>query len=390
MFKGLYTRKAAVLLALIFILTGSAAAIIYGVQYGGSGLTIEALNPFGKTSEALTSDSSHTVVSSADEASKALDESLNAVSRTVEAAISASQAANAFSGGNNMPTKLARSIAVDEEKSETLQGINSVYIKVVSENISFISTNDNTIKAHFYGSYSPIDQDYKIDLVLNKAGSNLDIEVKYKYNESGNNYRSNLKLDIYLPEKYKGKLKAVSVSGNIMGDKLAPESFICTTVSGNVNVGHLSSNKAEIVTVSGDAEINGIIDSFEFQSVSGSLSSDNLTAKSTCLTTTSGDVKAEGNPGNVKSDLMSGDLTLEYKTFSNKVRASVANGDIIIKLPQNAGFDLDFNTISGDMSCAFPINLSEDSNKKGIKGTVGEAKGSIDVETISGDLKIEK
>jgi len=370
MFKRFYTRKAAVLLALIFVLTGSAAIIIYGVQYGSSGLSIKDLNPFDKMSEVLTSDSSHVVVDSANEASKALDESLNVASKDIDVSV--------------------QSVAVDEKKSETLQGINSIYIKDVSENISFISTNDNMVKVHLYGSYSPINQDYKIDLVFNKVGSNLNIEVKYKYNESGNNYRSNLKLDIYLPEKYKGKLKAVTVSGNIIADKLALESFICTTVSGNVNVGHMSSNKAEIVTVSGGAEINGIIDSFEFQSVSGSLLSDNFTAKSARFSTTSGDIKAEGNPGNINSDMMSGNLTLEYKTFSNKVRASIGNGDIIIKLPQNTGFDLDFNTISGDMNCAFPINLSEGSNKKGIKGTVGQAKGSIDVDTISGNLKIEK
>ena len=51
-----------------------------------------------------------------------------------------------------------------------------------------------------------------------------------------------------------------------------------------------------------------------------------------------------------------------------------------LELPRNAGFTLDYSTVSGDLESDFPLTAG---------GTCGDGSGSITIETTSGDLKIE-
>ena len=332
MFNGSKLQKFALLLALIFVASAVIAGVIYAVQYGSTGFS--AIN--------FNSDS--------------------------------------VKGGTN----------VDEERTEALQGISSISIEGVSEDIKLIPVETDEVKAHFYGNYSSTNADFKPELIVERTGSSLKIKIQYKPNLRVMNYRANLNLDVYIPKQFTDNLELKSTSGDIDADELILESFKYNNVSGNLNVDRINAKKATFVTVSGEVAIEGLFDSFSFDSVSGYLSSDNFESKASNLDTTSGEIKLAGNPGDITATSVSGNLALTYSSFANKIGAVTTSGEVTIKLPENAGFSLDYATISGDADCAFPITVT--GNKKGnsLKGTVSSGDGTINVTTVSGNLEIQK
>lgn len=332
MFRGSKLQKAALLLALIFVASAVLAGVIFAVQYGSTG----------------------------------------------------------FSSINFNSENTKNSIKVDQEKVEALQGIDSISIEDVSEDIKLIPVDTNDVKAHFYGSYSSANPDAKPELIVERSGSTLKIKAQVKPNKMVINFRSNLALDVYIPKEFSGNLQVKSISGEITADELILESFVCNTTSGNLTAERIDAKKARLDTTSGEMKINGNYDNFSFNSTSGNLNSDNFTSKTSIIDTTSGEAELSGNPGDVTAKAVSGNLTFEYTAFSNNIEAGTTSGEVTIKLPENASFLLDFDTTSGDVECAFPVTVTDGKRRNDLKGTVGSGEGSVYVKTVSGSLTIQK
>jgi lia operon protein LiaG len=434
MFKRFNLKNITLLLALIFITTAIAAITIYFIQYASNGVSFADLQPANpkvaapgtenslnsptankedskasmdiksdttlRSSDEALSAASHAVDKALSDASDAIDKALSTASNAVNVSSSAasdavglvlsvasdvSDAAGAIAAKD---TNLAAGIAVDEEKSELLQGIKFISVIGVSEDIRFATEKSDKIGIHFHGSYVSSNPKYRPELSVDRSGNSLRIEIKYTPDTPVVNFRSNLKLDISLPEKFTGIMELLSVSGDIVSDKMTLDSLHCTTVSGDINFKQVTSKKADIAATSGDTILNGTFDEFKFESVSGNFESRNLSSKSSRLDSSSGEIKVAGNPGDVDSSLISGSLVLEYNTFSNRIKTHAISGDISVKVPESSGFQLDYTTVSGDVDCVFPVAFSGKKTEKGLKGLVGNGKGFLSVNTVSGDLRI--
>lgn len=301
-----------------------------------------------------------------------------------------SQYGFSFSSASIFSGDIKGGVKVEEQKTEPQKGLDSIKISTVSEDINIITSDTEEVKAHFYGSYYASNKNYKPEFTVERSGNKLEIKIEHKQNIIVFGYRSNLKLDVYIPKQFAGNLESTSVSGEITADSFTLESFTSRTTSGNLDAKLINAKEANIHSVSGETKINGTFDSFIFKSTSGNLDSTALVSKESTLGSTSGEIIIAGNPGDVNASSVSGNIDLQYTEFSNKLDIGTTSGEVTLKLPGSAGFNLDFSATSGDVECDFPITVSGSRADNKLKGTVGNGESTIKVHTISGSLNILK
>lgn len=243
--------------------------------------------------------------------------------------------------------------SIDEVKTFGIDQLKEIYIHSVSSDVSVFSTDEEDIKIHFYGRSALKSEKALPKLITNLEGSKLKIEIKYPKAVFYIRLNTNVILDVYIPQGYR-------------------ENIIIDTVSADVGISNLDINNFQCKTVSGDLRIE-------------SLGSDNLTLK-----TTSGDVNIMNFTGNLKANLVSGDIDVGYKVFDNNVDIKTISGKVTINLPQNAEFYLKTNTISGEVIAKFPITIISFNKMNQLEGTVGTGDNSIIINTVSGDIYLNK
>jgi len=247
--------------------------------------------------------------------------------------------------------------SIDEVKAFGIDQLKEIYIHSVSSDVSVFSTDEEDIKIHFYGRSALKSEKALPKLITNLEGSKLKIEIKYPkvvfYYPKVVFYNANLVLDVYIPQDYR-------------------ENIIIDTVSADVDISNLDINNFQCKTVSGDLRI-------------GSLGSDNLTLK-----TTSGNINLLDILGNLKVDSVSGNVNVGYKIFTQDIDIKTISGKVKIDLPQNAEFYLKTNTVSGEVVAKFPITIISFNKMNQLEGTVGTGDNRIIVDTVSGNIYLNK
>jgi lia operon protein LiaG len=252
-----------------------------------------------------------------------------------------------FRGRNNFEGN-----SIDEVTTFNIYQLKEIYIHSVSSDISVFSTDEEDIKIHFYGRSALKSEKTLPKLITNLEGSKLKIEIEYPkvlFSWAA----ADVLLDIYIPRDYR-------------------DNVTIDAVSAEVDISNLDINNFQCETVSGDLKIK-------------SLGSDNLTLK-----TISGEVNIMDFTGNLKADSVSGDINVRYRVFDNNVDIKTISGKVEIDLPQNAEFYLKTNTVSGEVVAKFPITIISFNKMNQLEGTVGTGDNSIIIDTVSGDIYINK
>lgn len=331
MFKSIDLKKVALLLLLLFLGTAAASCFIFFAQYG---------NDFN--AETLFSDN------------------------------------------------IKNGTKVDVEKTEALQGLERIAAETTSEDIRIIPSESGDVKVHLYGTYLASDKSVKPTLVVERSGDSLKIKVDWNRHTMLLRFQDNLKLDVYIPTQYAAQLEVQSTSGEIAAEGFTLNSFKAKATSGNLEVNRMNAGTAEIATTSGNTKLSGTYDRFSYQSTSGSLTATDFVSRTSTLESTSGEIEVTGKPGDLKANSSSGKVNLEYEEYNNRVEVTTTSGEVGIRLPENAGFSLDFSSNSGNAECSFPITTSDNPDGNRLKGTVGSGAGSILVRTTSGEFSIGK
>ena len=239
---------------------------------------------------------------------------------------------------------------IDKVKTFDVEQLKEIYIHSVSSDVSVFSTDEEDVKIHFYGSSTAGSEKELPNLITNLEGNKLKIEIKYPKVLF---YNANVVLDIYIPQDY-------------------GESIIVEAVSADIDISNLDINNFQCKTVSGDLKIK-------------SLGSDNLILK-----TTSGEMNIMDFMGNLEADSVSGDINARYRVFDNNIDVKTISGKVKIDLPKNAEFYLKTNTVSGEVVTEFPITIISFGKMNQLEGTVGAGDNSIIIDTVSGDIYINK
>ncbi len=123
----------------------------------------------------------------------------------------------------------------------------------------------------------------------------------------------------------------------------------------------------------------------------------------------SGDVDAEGMRGYVDARSVSGDVRIstsgfgEASTVSGEIVAVLGSGgwsgeldfrtvsgDITLELPARTSTEVRVETMSGDIESDFPLDVERRSMRRRARGTLGQGGRELYVTTLSGDVRLRK
>ncbi|GAA0181872.1 hypothetical protein SH2C18_43380 [Clostridium sediminicola] len=239
---------------------------------------------------------------------------------------------------------------INDEENFAINDVSKITIKTVSSDINIIITKEDSVRAHYHGKYVGTLKKAPY-LQGDKTGNTIKFEIKYPKVVLGLvSIKNDAVLDIYLPEKYREDISVDTVSGELEAEKI---------------------------------ELN----EFKFSAVSGDLDMDNLITNKTRIEGTSSKINISQFVGDIEGETVSGDLSIGFEEFLNDIDFDTVSGDVEIKLPSQPNFELIYETVSGDIKNDYPIKL--DSSKKTlIEGIVGSGNNKINVETVSGNLRL--
>ena len=140
-------------------------------------------------------------------------------------------------------------------------------------------------------------------------------------------------------------------------------------------------------SVSADFDVAALTvkNTLTFDSVSGDLETDFITADSAKVNAVSGKIDLDGSFRQVTGGSTSGEVDLALRKCPEKLDLVTVSGDVELKLPQNAGFTLDYSTVSGDLDSDFPLTTERNGGH-----ICGDGKGVLSVSTTSGALSVEE
>lgn len=235
-----------------------------------------------------------------------------------------------------------------DAKKEILINVISTDINIITEErdeilvkyISYSEKDENTFKI-------VVEEDSKRIRLSERKGKGQNSFLNFNISSGGR------ELLIRLPRKYK-------------------ESISIKTVSGDLNINYLDS------------------DSFRFSSVSGDINADIIYSVNSLVKTTSGDCDIDLFRGSMMFSSVSGDINVKYEQLDGDLTMKSVSGDAEISLPKNSEFEMIGKTVSGDLSCEFPLVVIGSVKRGRLRGQVGSDDYTISAATTSGDVNISR
>ena len=108
------------------------------------------------------------------------------------------------------------------------------------------------------------------------------------------------------------------------------------------------------------------------------------------MSTGSGTIRANGIRAALRAHTSSGGITAEGEQ-TGRWDLETGSGSIHVRLPQNAGFDLNAHTGSGSVHMDQPITVQGriDHRRRDVNGKVRGGGYGLDVHTSSGSIRIQ-
>lgn len=160
------------------------------------------------------------------------------------------------------------------------------------------------------------------------------------------------------------------------------------TVSGSVSIDDMIAEKIDVNTTSGSIKINNTsTKEVNTESISGSTRLENCVTDKLDGNVTSGSFHFEGTCTDAEVGSVSGSVHFDTdKMLKNSSEFGSVSGSVKILLPQNDGFVLDYQSVSGRINNEF----TGFSGKRDGKDRYGNGGITINAETVSGSISVEK
>lgn len=140
-----------------------------------------------------------------------------------------------------------------------------------------------------------------------------------------------------------------------------------------------------IDTVSANIDLESITaaNQFNLATVSGNIDGTQITADVMAAETVSGKIRwNEATLRTVSAESVSGEINVSFLTMPTNIQMETVSGAMTLGLPENEGFKVDYDKVSGDFDCDFDVRINK--NMAMYKNGVNK----IDLETVSGNMKI--
>ena len=183
------------------------------------------------------------------------------------------------------------------------RNIDSISINLISTDIEFKTTTDNTVKFDYYSNDDQV-------AFIDATNENITIEEDEFFDHCTGFCNLNRKLVISLPDNFTKKIIIVTTSGDISSAALIKD--------------------LDILTVSGDIRLKGITGYASITTTSGDINITSFHANyNSAIKTTSGDVSIDSCDNYVEAYTTSGDIEIgRNNTTTTILKISTTSGDI--------------------------------------------------------------
>lgn len=261
-------------------------------------------------------------------------------------------------------------MTIVSEHNIPLDGIKSINLQFASENIIVKETNDKDIKV-VQMALDKLDEDELI--TVNNYGGSLEVKrgkLRPRIIFIGFGFAPQ-NIEVYIPKNYNNDLSITSSSGSNKIYDQALRNLTIKQTSGstkmeNIKAGNIKSDLT-----------------------SGSIKGDNIIAEILDSKQTSGSVKLNGEFNSINLRTTSGSSSLECNKIPEKINAEMTSGSSKIYIPENDGFKLQYNKVSGSIKSDFDITGFDPQNRS---GNVSYKNGGSQfyIKTTSGSARIYK
>lgn len=288
-----------------------------------------------------------------------------------------------------IPPVLFAESAEQIDKAYPFSRDGKVYLENVSGNIVVKSWQKNEIK--ILARKVARDKSFLDNVTIDINRTNNNIRIITRHNRSLNLLQStdvSVYYDLFIPDKAQLRVKSISgtvqtweiggrtdietVSGRIEVVK-SGQGVKCKTISGEINLEEIIGSAA-LESTSGKIFVYGLKGSIEANSVSGDIDiKESSLADEVAMETIKGNMEAQGElgPGGI----------YEFNTISGRIELS---------LPPVSEFELQANTINGDIRCEFELSEVAVYTRNKLQGVVAKGGSSLKLSSISGDILINR
>ena len=253
---------------------------------------------------------------------------------------------------NEFPDRMknVEEYSISQIQEAEIDGIDKFEFRSVSADMNVVFADTDTVTVELIGSYRSARG--KVELKKEKIGDTVKIYVDYP-RLSGIFSWNETELTITMPKDMDDrKLVYTSVSGDVdIATGLEVREVSVNTTSGDVQVSDITCEEFRSGTVSGRLDIKGYVEN------------------------------------EIRVETVSGDTDIRIFGRTEYIDVDSVSGDVDIFLEDNMEFKFNFDTVSGDFDCEFPVYAQGGKNDR--NGYTDEnADLDIDINTVSGDLRI--
>lgn len=204
---------------------------------------------------------------------------------------------------------------------------------------------------------------------LSVQGNQLVIDSARQWRSFGFIFNNRIKdhyLEIYLPAKMYQSITLSGTSGDYLIETLETKELGVELLSGKVTLGNIKAERSEFEVASGQITASEIIgDQLE-------------------IDLTSGNIKIGGIFQDIDVDVTSGDAQISNRVLPKKFKAHVTSGGIALLIPENEGFAVHVDKVTGQFSGDFGYQMSNKMYRYKSGGP------TFEVEMTSGHVTIDK
>ncbi|HEY1588228.1 MAG TPA: DUF4097 family beta strand repeat-containing protein [Rhodanobacter sp.] len=231
-------------------------------------------------------------------------------------------------------------------------------------------------------------------LAITGSNGNLAIKVEPQggsgwFNWSGDNRMAPTTLELHVPRG--ASLDIGVISAPLVIDGIDGGTIKVNTVSGRARI-NARTPTLKVDSVSGGIELAGHAEQADLQTVSGDILAPAL-GSDVKLQTISGRIQADGGPWKkLTLSTVSGNVQLTGTiTAGGTLGIDSMSGNVQLQLPANTSGSLHASSFSGDLRSDFGTpEKPEHGPGSSLDARLGDGRGTINVETFSGDLRIRR
>ncbi|MBV2128580.1 DUF4097 family beta strand repeat-containing protein [Arsukibacterium indicum] len=290
-------------------------------------------------------------------------------------------------------------------ESRSVSANEKIYVEVMSGEITIKAISGNTFSVS--GKLDEKATGYEFDSKdgFSRFEMTMPRQVNYNWKDKTNMAELRIEVPVGSSVEFKGVNGNVTVSGIHGSSEIA-------TVNGQITASDLQ-NSVKLSTVNGEIKVNGASGKVELNSVNGEINDEGSTgrlsyevvngkikaksqAEEVSISTVNGDAELElSGTKQLKLSTVNGEIEAELRAVSSpRISGSSVSGDIELKLESNANARVALKASAGG---SLDNKLSNDKATKAKYGpsrslqfTLGSGDGSVELTTVSGDIKLEK